>query len=220
MGLRRVGRYRRIAKGLGRSPSTISREELTQRWFAGLPCKPGRQARVGAALRPEPSRLVLHQGVTMVRGAEACAAMVARADLRSAEAAAPDTQRRADISTKRSMQSLVQTRGVLKKVADGTVTYKEGRCASQRRQGQEWTGTDTRYGSISRATRRGRGSRRAAIGKETSYRSKRHAHRDARRAPQPLYNARQASKEGARRLWWPRSAKRHPKSPEQLQPAL
>ena len=43
---------RRIAQGLGRSPSTISRE-ITQRWFAGLPCKPGRQARVGAGAAPQ-----------------------------------------------------------------------------------------------------------------------------------------------------------------------
>ena len=45
--------------------------------------------------------------------------------------------------------------------ADGTATYKKADAPRQRRQGQEWTGTHTRYGLHSRATRRGRGSRRA-----------------------------------------------------------
>ena len=36
---------------------------------------------------------------------------------------------------------------------------------------------------------------RSAAGRP-SYRSERYAHRDTRRAPQPLYDARQASKEG------------------------
>src|SRR6267378_1895759 len=104
----------------------------------------------------------------MARGAEACAVMVARADLRLAEEG-----------------------------ADGTVAYKAADASRQRRQGQEWTGAHTRYGLYPRATRRGRGSCRSwPLGKRSSYWSKRHAHRDARRTPQPLYDARQASKEG------------------------
>src|SRR5262249_30639586 len=67
----------------------------------------------------------------MARGAEACAAMVARADLRLAEAAVPDRPRHADISRSDLSQSLcsdarraqegicrsrfVQRRGVQKK---------------------------------------------------------------------------------------------------------
>ena len=48
--------------------------------------------------------------------------------------------------------------------------------------------THTRYGLHSRAIRRGRGSRRAGpLGRRPSYRSKRHAHRDARRAPQSRF---------------------------------
>src|SRR4249920_374714 len=81
--------------------------------------------------------------------------------------------------------------------ADGTVAYKAADASRQRRQGQEWTGAHTRYGLYPRATRRGRGSRSSwPLGRRSSYRSKRHAHRDARRTPQPLYDARQASKEG------------------------
>ena len=42
---------RRIARGLKRSPSTISRE-IDQRRFADLPCKPGREERLGAGAAP------------------------------------------------------------------------------------------------------------------------------------------------------------------------
>ena len=42
---------RRIARGLKRSPSTISRR-FTQRRFADLPCKPGREERLGAGAAP------------------------------------------------------------------------------------------------------------------------------------------------------------------------
>src|SRR4029077_18220487 len=133
----------------------------------------------------------------MVRGAEACAAMVARADLRLAEAAVPDRPRHADILRSDLSQSLCSDARRAEEGADGTVTYKKADALRQRRQGQEWTGTHTRYGLQRRRTRRGGGSRRSwSLGRRPSYRSKRHAHRDARRAPQPLYNARQASKEG------------------------
>ena len=43
---------RRIARGLKRSPSTISREISMQRRFADLPCKPGREERLGAGAAP------------------------------------------------------------------------------------------------------------------------------------------------------------------------
>src|SRR6187455_1255450 len=97
----------------------------------------------------------------MVRGAEACAAMVARADLRLAEAAVPDRPRHADILRSDLSQSLCSDARRAEEGADGTVTYKKADAPRQRRQGQEWTGTHTRYGLHSRATRRGRGSRRA-----------------------------------------------------------
>src|SRR4029078_8261442 len=132
----------------------------------------------------------------MVRGAEACAAMVARADLRLAEAAVPDRPRHADIVRGDLSQYLWSDARRAEEGADGTVTYKKADALRQRRQGQEWTGTHTRYVLHPRATRRGRGSRRAGpLGRRPSSRSKRRAHRDARRAPQPLYKPRQASKE-------------------------
>src|SRR5215475_4841264 len=124
----------------------------------------------------------------MARGAEACAAMVARADLRLAEAAVPDRPRHADISRSDLSQSLCSDARRAEEGANGTVAYKAADASRQRRQGQEWTGAHTRYGLYPRATRRGRGSRRSwPLGRRSSYRSKRHAHRDARRTPQPLW---------------------------------
>src|SRR6185369_13750433 len=82
----------------------------------------------------------------MVRGAEACAAMVARADLRLAEAAVPDRPRHADILRSDLSQSLCSDARRAEEGADGTVTYKKADAPRQRRQGQEWTGTHTRYG--------------------------------------------------------------------------
>src|SRR5712672_3507716 len=135
----------------------------------------------------------------MARGAEACAAMVARADLRLAEAAVPDRPRHADISRSDLSQSLCSDARRAEEGSDGTVAYKAADASRQRRQGQEWTRAHTRYGLYPRATRRGRGSRSSwPLGRRSSYRSKRHAHRDARRTPQPLYDARQAHPQIAR----------------------
>src|SRR5258705_3778758 len=60
----------------------------------------------------------------MARGAEACAAMVARADLRLAEAAVPDRPRHADISRSDLSQSLCSDARRAEEGSDGTVAYK------------------------------------------------------------------------------------------------
>src|SRR5262249_51078003 len=82
----------------------------------------------------------------MARGAEACAAMVATADLRLAEAAVPDRPRHADISRSDLSQSLCSDARRAEEGADGTVAYKAADASRQRRQGQKWTGAHTRYG--------------------------------------------------------------------------
>ena len=132
----------------------------------------------------------------MARGAEACAAMVARADLRLAEAAVPDRPRHADISRSDYRSLFVQTRGVLKK--ELTAQLRTRRQMRHAKGGKAKNGQghilDMVYPRADPP--RPRIAQFLAIGKENSYRSKRHAHRDARRTPQPLYDARQASKEG------------------------
>src|SRR2546423_8837100 len=175
---------RRIARGLKRSPSTISREIRRNGGSQTYRAIRAERSAWERALRPKPCRLALHGGVTMARGAEACAAMVARADLRLAEAAVPDRPRHADISRSDLSQSLCSDARRAEEGADGTVAYKAADASRQRRQAQEWTGAHTQYGLYPRATRRGRGSRRSwPLGRRSSYRSKRHAHRNARRTP-------------------------------------
>src|SRR5262245_46188193 len=61
----------------------------------------------------------------MARGAKACAAMVARADRRLAEAAVPDRPRHADISRSDLSQSLCSDARRAEEGADGTVAYKQ-----------------------------------------------------------------------------------------------
>src|SRR5512146_1867499 len=109
------------------------REEISREIAAGRSVR-----RIARGLKRSPS--------TMARGAEACAAMVARADLRLAEAAVPDRPRHADISRSDLSQSLCSDARRAEEGADGTVAYKAADASRQRRQGQEWTGAHTRYG--------------------------------------------------------------------------
>ena len=84
----------------------------------------------------------------MARGAEACAAMVARADSSGWLKKQFKTDRDMRISHEAIYRSLfVQTRGVLKKELTAQLRfYKAADASRQRRQGQEWTGAHTRYG--------------------------------------------------------------------------
>src|SRR4029077_11299855 len=97
----------------------------------------------------------------MARGAEACAAMVARADLRLAEAAVPDRPRHVDISRSDLSQSLCSDARRAEAGADRTVAYQAADASRQRSQGKERKGERPRYGLYPRATRRGRGSCRS-----------------------------------------------------------
>src|SRR5262249_55111249 len=128
-------------------------------------------------------------GATMACGTEARASVVAGADLRQAEAAVPDRPRHADISRSDLSQSLHSDTRRAEEGADGAVAYRAADAPRQRWQGQEWTGTNPRYGLDPRAASRGRGSRCAGpLGRRPSYGSERYAHRHTRRAPQPLYD--------------------------------
>ena len=82
-------------------------------------------------------------------------------------------------------------------ICTGTSCAQGGRCVTRKAARPRWTGAHTDMVSI--RDRPAEAEDRAVpgpLGRRSSYRSKRHAHRDARRTPQPLYDARQASKEG------------------------
>ena len=89
---------RRIARSLGRSPSTICREIERNGGCADVTVQPGPTERLGAGAAPEALSPGAPYGATMAGGAEAGAAMVAGADRGLAEAAVPGRPRHADIS--------------------------------------------------------------------------------------------------------------------------
>ena len=188
---------RRIARGLKRSPSTISREIRRNGGSQTYRANRAERSAWERALRPKPCRLALH-GELRWRVAQKLALQWSPEQISGWLKQQFPTDRDMRISHEAIYRSLfVQTRGVLKKELTAQLRTRRQMPSRQRRQGQEWTGAHTRYGLYPRATRRGRGSRSSwPLGRRSSYRSKRHAHRDARRTPQPLYDARQASKEG------------------------
>ena len=162
---------RRIARGLKRSPSTISREIRRNGGSQTYRANRAERSAWERALRPKPCRLALH-GELRWRVAQKLALQWSpRADLRLAEAAVPDRPRHADISRSDLSQSLCSDARRAEEGADGTVAYKAADASRQRRQGQEWTGAHTRYGLYPRQTRRGRGSRSSwPLGRRSSYR--------------------------------------------------
>src|SRR4029077_10603097 len=108
----------------------------------------------------------------MARGAKARAAMVARADLRLAEAGVLNRPRHADISRSDLSQPLHSDPRHAEEGADGAAAYCAADASHQEPQREEWTGAYPRHGLHSRAARRDSGSRRAgALGRRPSYRS-------------------------------------------------
>src|SRR6516165_3189647 len=88
-------------------------------------------------------------------GASARAAVVAGADLRLAEAATPCRPRHADIARNDLSKSLYSDPRHSEETADGASADGAADASSQRRQHQERTGTDRRYGLHPRTASRG-----------------------------------------------------------------
>jgi len=188
---------RRIAQGLGRSPSTISREIRRNGGLQAYRANRADRRAWARALRPKPCRLVLHRELRWFV-AQKLALQWSPEQISGWLKQQFPTDRDMRISHEAIYRSLfVQTRGVLKKELTAQLRTRRQMRHAKGGKAKNGQGHILDMVSIPRATRRGRGSRRAwSLGRRPSYRSKRHAHRDARRAPQPLYNARQASKEG------------------------
>src|SRR5260370_18165241 len=94
----------------------------------------------------------------MAGGAEACASMVAGTDIRLAEMAVPDRPRHASISRSDLSQSLHSDARRAEEGVDGVLAYRSANAPSQRRQHEEWKGTDPRSGLHPRPAPPGRGS--------------------------------------------------------------
>src|SRR5215469_11406481 len=106
-------------------------------------------------------------GATMACGTEARTSVVAGADLRLAEAAVPDRPRHADISRSDLSQSLHSDTRRAEEGAGGAVAYGAADAPRQRRQGQEWTGTNPRWSRSASGQPRPRIALCRATGKET-----------------------------------------------------
>jgi IS30 family transposase len=156
---------RQIAQGLGRAPSTVSREIRRNGGSQAYRANRADRRAWKRALRPKPCRLALHRELRW-RVAQKLALQWSPEQISGWLKQEFPTDQDMQISHEAIYRSLfIQTRGVY-----------------------------SRYGLHPRAACRGCGSRRAgALGRRPSYRSERHAHRHPRRAQHPLHDARQDS---------------------------
>ena len=140
---------RRIARGLKRSPSTISREIRRNGGSQTYRANRAERSAWERALRPKPCRLALH-GELRWRVAQKLALQWSPEQIsRLAEAAVPDRPRHADISRSDLSQSLCSDARRAEEGADGTVAYKAADASRQRRQGEERTGAQYSIRSLS-----------------------------------------------------------------------
>ena len=188
---------RRIARGLKRSPSTISREIRRNGGSQTYRANRAERSAWERALRPKPCRLALH-GELRWRVAQKLALQWSPEQISGWLKQQFPTDRDMRISHEAIYRSLfVQTRGVLKK--ELTAQLRTRRQMRHAKGGKAKNGQGHILDMVSIRERPAEAEDRAVswpLGRRSSYRSKRHAHRDARRTPQPLYDARQASKEG------------------------
>src|SRR3974377_387629 len=131
---------RRIAQGLRRSPSTVSRE--IRRRLQRLPRGRGRSARLGASVAPEALSPGSPREATMARRAEARTEVVAGADLRVDEGATPCRPRHADIARNDLSKSFHSDPRRAEETADGASADGAADASSQGRRHKERTGTD------------------------------------------------------------------------------
>ena len=188
---------RRIAQGLGRSPSTVSRDIRRNGGCSAYRASEADTRAWDRALRPKPCRLARHAGLRW-RVAQKLALQWSPEQISGWLKRQFPTVQGMQVSYETIYRSLfIQTRGVLKKELMVHLRTARQLAPSQGRHHEERTGTDRRYGLHPRAAGRGRGSCRARpLGGRPSLGSQQHAHCDARRAPYPLCDASQGPEQG------------------------
>src|SRR6187455_1312674 len=191
---------RRIAQGLKRSPSTISREIRRNGGSQTYRANRAERSAWERALRPKPCRLALHRELRW-RVAQKLALQWSPEQisgwLKQEFPTDPDMQ----ISHEAIYRSLfIQTRGVLKK--ELTAHLRTARRMRHAKGGNAKSGQGQIIDMVSIRERPAEAEDRAVPGHWEgdllTYRSERYAHRHPRRAPQPIYDARQTSKKGHR----------------------
>ena len=150
-----VGRsIRQIAQGLGRAPSTVSREIRrnggSQAYRANRADRRARER----ALRPKPCRLALYSALRW-RVAQKLALQWSPQQISGwLKQEFPTPPRHADISRSDLSQPLHPDPGRAEEGADGAVAYCAADASPQEPQRDEWTGAYPRYGLHPRAARR------------------------------------------------------------------
>ena len=154
MALRWAGSIRQIAQGLGRAPSTVSREIRrnggSQAYRANRADRRARER----ALRPKPCRLALYSALRWRVAQKLAAAMVAAADLRLAEAGVPNPPRHPDISRSDLSQPLHPDPRRAEKGAVGAVAYYAADASPKSHNAKSGQGHILDMVSIPRAARR------------------------------------------------------------------
>ena len=144
---------RRIAQGLGRAPSTVSREIRRNGGSQAYRANRADRSAWERALRPKPCRLALHRELRW-RVAQKLALQWSPEQISGWLKQEFPTDQDMQISHEAIYRSLfIQTRGGKKELTAQLRTAADA--SSQEPQCEEWTGTYPRYGLHSRTARRG-----------------------------------------------------------------
>src|SRR6202167_6367565 len=151
-----VGRsIRRIAQGLGRAPSTLSREIRRNGGSQAYRANRADRRAWERSLRPKPCRLALYRELRWcVAQKLALQWSPQQIDLGLAEARVPNPPRHADISRSDLSQPLHSDPRRAEEGTDRTVAYCAADASPQEPQRAEWTRTYPRYCLHPRAARR------------------------------------------------------------------
>src|SRR5215472_12788653 len=146
---------RQIAQGLGRSPSTVSREIRRNGGCSAYRASRADRYAWDRALRPKPCRLARHAGLRW-RVAQKLALQWSPKQISGWEAAIPCRSGHASIARDDLSQSLYSDTRCAEKGADGTPAHGAADAPSQGWHDEERTGTDRRCGFHPRTAGRGR----------------------------------------------------------------
>ncbi len=196
---------RGIAAGLGRSPSTVSREVARHGGRSAYRATEADARAWERALRPKPCRLAQPSRATMARCREAGARLVARADLGVAQARIPCRRRLAGVPRNHLSQFVCSGPRGAQEGVDGASSGRAAHAPSERRHHtKSAAGPDRRCDFDPGTSRRSRGPCRSRpLGRRPALGGQQLAHGDAGRAPFPLRDADQGAGKGHAPVWCP-----------------
>ena len=178
---------RRIAQGLGRSLSTVSREIRRNGGCSAYRASEADTRAWERALRPKPCRLARHAELRWRVAQKLALQWSPEQILWLAEAAIPCRPRHAGIARNDLSESLYSDTRRAEEGADGAPADSAADALSQGRQHEERAGTARRYGLHPRAAGRSQGPRGARpLGRRPSLWSQQHAQRRLPHSSRPV----------------------------------